>query len=87
MLNKTIAFGLGVFLAPVIRPLLRPVVVELMRATMMAVDEAQKLSASVREDLQDVAAEAQAQRDAKAQEAAAAARRAQPPAPDPRSIQ
>jgi len=86
MLTETIAFALGVLLAPVIRPLMRPVFVEMVRATLLAVDEVQRVSVTVREDIEDAHAEAKAQRDARAEAAAAAARRApadaasQPPA-------
>ena len=77
-----ISFALGVFLAPVVRPLMRPVFVEMIRATLMTADEAKRLTAQVREGIEDAAAEAKAQKDAAA--AAAAARAAaQPPPPPP----
>jgi hypothetical protein len=72
-----ITFFLGVFLAPVVRPLLRPLFVELIRASLVTVDEAQRLTAQVRESIEDAAAEA------KAQQAAKAASAAQPPPADP----
>jgi hypothetical protein len=74
-----ISFALGVFLAPVVRPLMRPVFVEMIRATLMTADEAKRLTAQVREGIEDAAAEAKAQKDA----AAAAARTATPPPPPP----
>ena len=74
-----ISFALGVFLAPVVRPLMRPVFVEMIRATLMTADEAKRLTAQVREGIEDAAAEAKAQKDA----AAAAARATTPPPPPP----
>jgi hypothetical protein len=93
MLIPILAFFAGVFLAPVIRPLLRPFFVELVRATLMTADEVRRLSAEMRENLEDAAAEARAEREAKlardaemarAATAAAAASSATPPA-DPAS--
>jgi hypothetical protein len=77
-----ISFALGVFLAPVVRPLMRPVFVEMIRATLMTADEAKRLTAQVREGIEDAAAEAKAQKDAAAAQAAARAA-AQPPPPPP----
>lgn len=65
MLIPTITFFLGVFLAPVIRPLLRPIFVELIRATLMTADEVRRLTAEMRENIEDAAAEAKAQHEAK----------------------
>ena len=79
-LSLLIAFSLGVFLAPVVRPMLRPLFVELIRAGLMTVDETKRLAAEVRENIEDAAAEAKAQRDAKAAAAAAAT---PPPPSDP----
>lgn len=88
MLTAIIAFSLGVLLAPVVRPLLRPVFVELVRATLLTVDEVRRLSAEMRENIEDAAAEAKATHDAKlareaeARRAAAAAEgRTEPPPP------
>jgi hypothetical protein len=61
-----ITFFLGVFLAPVVRPLLRPLFVEVIRASLVTIDEAQRLTAQVRETIEDAAAEAKAQQAAKA---------------------
>jgi hypothetical protein len=77
------AFFLGVFLAPVVRPLLRPLFVELIRAGMMTADEAKRLSSEVRESMEDAAAEARAQRDARAQPPPAPPADAPPPPPPP----
>jgi hypothetical protein len=74
-----IAFFLGVFFSPVVRPMLRPLFVELIRAGLMTVDETKRLTAQVRENIEDAAAEAKAQRDAKSQAAAATP----PPSADP----
>lgn len=66
-------FGLGVFLAPVVRPLLRPLFVEVIRAGLMTVDETKRLAAQVREDIDDATAEAKAERETRATSAAASA--------------
>jgi hypothetical protein len=78
MLTAVIAFLAGVLLAPVIRPFLRPLFVELIRATLMTVDEVQKMTSHVRESIDDATAEAKADRDAKAARAADASRAAPP---------
>jgi hypothetical protein len=70
-----LAFSLGVFLAPVVRPLMRPIFVEMIRATLVTIDETKRLTAQVREGIEDAAAEAQAQKDA--------ARPTPPPPPPP----
>lgn len=75
MWTAIIAFALGVFLAPVVRPFLRPLFVELIRVALLTADEVRRLSSQVREDVQDAAAEAQAER-----EKQAAAKSAQPAA-------
>ncbi len=72
MLTNIVMFFLGVLLAPVIRPLLRPVFVELVRAGVQTVDEVKRLSAQAREGIEDAVAEADAERAAKARKAAAA---------------
>jgi hypothetical protein len=74
-----IAFFLGVFLAPVVRPLLRPLFVELIRAVLMTADETRRLTAQVRENIEDAAAEVRAERETKPQAAAATP----PPTSDP----
>jgi hypothetical protein len=76
MWTAILAFFAGVFLAPVIRPLLRPLFVELVRATMMTADEVRRLSAEMRENIEDAAAEARAEREAKLARDAEAARAA-----------
>ena len=82
MLIPILTFFLGVFLAPVVRPLLRPIFVELIRATLMTADEVRRLTAEMRENIEDAAAEAKAQRDAKpASEAAAKPAASDPPPP------
>jgi hypothetical protein len=67
MLIPILTFFLGVFLAPIVRPLLRPFFVELVRATLMTADEVRRLSAEVRENVEDAAAEARAQHAARAE--------------------
>jgi hypothetical protein len=83
MLIPTITFFLGVFLAPVIRPLLRPIFVELIRATLLTADEVRRLTAEMRENIEDAAAEAKAQHDARTAAAKPAA--AEPPPTPPAS--
>jgi len=87
-------FALGVFLAPVVRPLLRPLFVEVIRAGLMTVDETKRLAAQVREDIDDATAEAKAERETRATAAAATATAAAnsqaasasvPPVPPPAS--
>jgi hypothetical protein len=63
------AFFIGVFFAPVVRPLLRPLFVELIRAGLMTVDETRRLTAQVRENIDDATAEVQAEREAAAKAA------------------
>jgi len=76
MWSELLAFAAGVFLAPAIRPLLRPVAVEAIKAVMIAADEAKRLSEDVKEDIEDAAAEAKAAHAARKAEAA-------PPPPPP----
>lgn len=78
MLIPILTFFLGVFLAPIVRPLLRPLFIEVVRATLMTADEVRRLSAEVRENLEDATAEARAQHTARAADAPAA----QAPPPD-----
>lgn len=59
-------FFLGVLLAPVVRPLARPLLLELVRAGMQIREEMTRLSAQVKEDIEDAAAEAEAVKVAKA---------------------
>jgi len=66
MLIPILAFLLGVALAPVIRPLLRPLLVEVIRVGIMTADEVRRLSAEVRENVEDATAEAQAKREGRA---------------------
>jgi len=81
MLTNIVMFFLGVLLAPVIRPLLRPIFVELVRAGVQTVDEVKRLSAQAREGIEDAVAEADAERAAKARKAAAAHSEPAPPPP------
>jgi hypothetical protein len=81
MITNIVMFFLGVLLAPVIRPLLRPVFVELVRAGVQTVDEVKRLSAQAREGIEDAVAEAEAEQAAKAKKAAAAQAPAPPPPP------
>lgn len=56
------AFLLGVFLAPAVRPLFRPMMVELVRAGLAIADEVKRASAEVQERVEDAKAEAAASR-------------------------
>ena len=73
MLTATIAFFLGVLLAPVVKPLFRPLLVELIKLVLLTSEEVKRLSAQVKEDVEDATAEAQAQRAKDAQRASAQA--------------
>lgn len=70
MLTAVIAFALGVFFGPVIKPMLRPLLVEIIKLALVTAEEMKRLSLQVKEDIEDAAAEANAQR-ATAQQAAA----------------
>ena len=84
MLTAVIAFLLGVFFAPVVRPLFRPLLIEIIKTGLMVGDEAKRLSAEVREGIDDAKAEAEAAAAEKARAAAhAAAAAAPPPSPPP----
>ena len=61
MLTAIIAFALGVFFAPVIKPLLRPILVEIIKLALLTSEEVKRMSAQVKEDIEDAAAEASAQ--------------------------
>lgn len=82
MLTILVSFGLGVFLAPVVRPLLRPIIVEIIRAGLTIAAETRRLSAQVKEGMEDVAAEANAQRAAAKVQSPASAQPTAPPSPD-----
>lgn len=62
MLSIVLAFFLGVFLAPAIRPLFRPIMVEFIRAGIILGDEVRRVSHTVREGVEDAQAEASAAR-------------------------
>jgi hypothetical protein len=62
MLTAIVAFLLGVFFSPVIKPMLRPLFVEVIKLGLMTADEVRKMSSKVKEDLEDAAAEATADR-------------------------
>ena len=62
MLSIVLAFFLGVFLAPAIRPLFRPILVEFIRAGIILGDEVRRVSHTVREGVEDAQAEAAAAR-------------------------
>lgn len=66
MLSTIIAFLLGVFLAPAVRPLFRPVMLEVVRAMFAITDEVKRMSAQVQESVEDAKAEVDAARAAQA---------------------
>lgn len=80
-LSTFLAFLLGVFLAPAIRPLFRPVLVEVIRAGLVVGDEVRRMSHTVREGVEDVQAEARTARSAR--ESAESPTSAEPVAPRP----
>lgn len=65
MVELAVAFLLGVILAPIVRPMLRPVFVEAIKAALLFGDEVKRVSAQVKEDVEDVAAEVAKERAAK----------------------
>jgi hypothetical protein len=71
MITAIVAFFLGVFFAPVIKPMLRPLFVEIIKLGLMTAEEVKKMSSKVKEDLEDAAAEANAQRNAQRTSASA----------------
>lgn len=83
MLSIFFGFLLGLFFAPVVRPLLRPMFVELVKVSMTSWYEGRRISAKVREEVEDAIAQAEAEQAAKARAAAAAHAdaAAAPPAP------
>ena len=62
VLSTIAAFFLGVFLAPAIRPLFRPVMIELIRGGVVLTDEVKRASATLGESMEDAKAEADAER-------------------------
>jgi hypothetical protein len=62
MFGHLAAFLLGVFLAPAVRPLFRPMMVELVRAGLAIADEVKRATAEVQERVEDAKAEAAATR-------------------------
>ena len=65
MLIAFFCFFLGVFFAPLIRPLARPFFAEVIKLFVMATHEVQMTVAKVKEDMEDTVATAQAERAAK----------------------
>jgi hypothetical protein len=81
MLGYLTAFLLGVFLAPAVRPLFRPLMVELVRAGLANADEVKRATAEVQEGVEDAKAEAEAQRATRAATPRPAAASAEPVRP------
>ena len=61
LLTAVVSFLLGVFFAPVVRPMFRPMMLEIMKAWIVASDEARRATAQAREDMEDIAEEARAE--------------------------
>jgi hypothetical protein len=61
MLIAIVSFFLGVLLAPAVRPLLRPALVELVKGWILLSEEVKRTSVQVREDLEDIAEQAKAE--------------------------
>jgi hypothetical protein len=72
VLTAFLGFFLGVFLAPVIRPLVRPFFVEIVKLVMSAIDEGKRATVQVKEEVDDVLAQAQHDAQKKAAQAAPA---------------
>ena len=52
LLTAVVSFLLGVFFAPVVRPMFRPMMLEIMKAWIVASDEARRATAQAREDME-----------------------------------
>jgi len=85
MLELTAAFLAGVILSPVIRPMLRPLFVEAIKAGLVFSEEVKRVSAQVKEEVEDAAAEVAHERAAKAAADAARPEAAAPGATSPSS--
>lgn len=65
MLTAIFCFFLGVFLAPVVRPLMRPFAAEVMKLFVAATYEVRSAAARAKEEMEDAVAAAEAERAAK----------------------
>ncbi|MEM8930966.1 MAG: hypothetical protein AAGE94_07315 [Acidobacteriota bacterium] len=63
MLSHFLVFLVGLFLAPVVRPALRPLFVHVVRTVLHLIDDVRRLAVEAREGIEDAAAEAAAARD------------------------
>jgi hypothetical protein len=79
MLTAIFCFFLGVFFAPLIRPLARPFFSEVVKLFVMATHEVRMTVAKVKEDMEDTVATAQAERAAKERDRAESTSAATPP--------
>ena len=59
MLVAFISFVAGLFFAPIIRPLIKPLFVEIIKISYSAFEEAKRATAKAKEDLADVVASAE----------------------------
>lgn len=62
MLTAILCFILGVFLAPVVRPLMRPLVAEVMKFFVTVTYEVRSAAARAKEEMDDAVAAAEAER-------------------------
>jgi hypothetical protein len=67
MITAIISFLAGLFLAPIIRPLLRPFFVELVKFSYQTMEEAKQAVAKVKEEVSDAVAVANAEQEIKNQ--------------------
>jgi hypothetical protein len=61
MLTAIVCFFLGVLLAPAVRPLLKPALVELVKGWILLTQEVKRTTSQVREDLEDITEQAKAE--------------------------
>lgn len=67
MITAIISFLAGLFLAPIIRPLLRPLFVEAVKFGYQTMEEAKQAAAKVKEEVSDAVAVASAEQEIKTQ--------------------
>jgi hypothetical protein len=82
MLTALISFLLGVFFAPVVRPMMRPLALEIMKLFVSASNEVRSAAAKMKEEVEDAVAATEAERAAK-QAAATQSPTTEPPKQEP----
>jgi hypothetical protein len=65
MLTALISFLLGVFFAPLVRPMMRPLALEIMKLFVSASYEVRSAAAKMKEEVEDAVAATEAERAAK----------------------